>query len=525
MPVQDATIQTRDGFLITQFRGFPGGLAAIEDTYIFDPIQNVESIRNFEIGFPGLRARDGFTLDSSNLHADQDDGFDFFYFSLGGKDIFIYIDDDGDIFWHDGLTLDGWTRANDGVSNLTVGTAGRGVAFAALLNDKIYVTSANAFQDSFSFDTESNWVTITDHTLDGSATAEFPHSQSLVVKDSRMFAAVGNQLHFSDLEDPETWPTNNFIIVGDESDIERLIVYGDRMLLFKSNAIFSLGGNDPLTFTLDNVSSLHGTTVGESVVELEGLVYFFSRKDNSVYVTDGSSVEQINKQIQNFMTDNIDDANFNDRSVNGWVFNNKYHLSLAWDGFGDMNPGTTFSNTATFVYDPSIQAWTIYDYGIISSATNGVDIWGVGLWKRLTSTAPDAGVWKLYDGTLDDGDVPRYAFTTHWFAPEGHFLGSYRLKQLLYTNRQPGIIPTTVNVKVGYDFNGDDADRDSITENTIVDFDLDIIDNVLSGWEAAEHRSFQIAFNTNAAFAGSVHGLMDVLFVPRPVGRGDRDGT
>lgn len=73
--------------------------------------------------------------------------------------------------------------------------------------------------------------------------------------------------------------------------IEALHSYGQYLLVFKRQAVWTLSGKSEDTFTVRKLASHVGAVGPEAVTELDGLVYFLS--DDGLYVTDGTAVEPV----------------------------------------------------------------------------------------------------------------------------------------------------------------------------------------------------------------------------------------
>jgi hypothetical protein len=73
--------------------------------------------------------------------------------------------------------------------------------------------------------------------------------------------------------------------------IEALLSYGQYLLVFKRQAVWTLSGNSEETFTVRRLARGVGAVGQRCVVELDGLVYFLS--DDGLYVTDGTAVQPV----------------------------------------------------------------------------------------------------------------------------------------------------------------------------------------------------------------------------------------
>lgn len=157
-------------------------------------------------------------------------------------------------------------------------------------------------------------------------------------------------VYYSKVGLPEEWPPfNNFDVNANDGDeIKWMEPVFDSLLIFKENSIWEFKVdrlNNPATLryiTLDL-----GTTSGQSVVNINGIVYFFNRKGVFQFATRypeliSLKVEKIIKAVQN------------PYNVVGFNWENKYCLFL-----GDITlEGRNLPN-CLLIYDTITDNWTV----------------------------------------------------------------------------------------------------------------------------------------------------------------------
>jgi hypothetical protein len=102
-------------------------------------------------------------------------------------------------------------------------------------------------------------------------------------------SAFYERLYFSDLGNPEAWPTNNFVDLRSTSDFTDPIysfeVLGDDLWVFRKHSVWKV--TDPAAFTNEQIFSL-GVPNQFCTCESESRIYFATQR--GVYSTDGADL-------------------------------------------------------------------------------------------------------------------------------------------------------------------------------------------------------------------------------------------
>lgn len=113
-------------------------------------------------------------------------------------------------------------------------------------------------------------------------------------KNMMLVSGVSTQpqrLYFSAVNNPESWPANNFIdikSVDDENDtIVGLYPIEDYLLVFKQRSVWVV--TDPVTFDNRRIGSI-GCLGPQFISDFEERVYFYSGVGGGIYSTDGDSI-------------------------------------------------------------------------------------------------------------------------------------------------------------------------------------------------------------------------------------------
>lgn len=103
-------------------------------------------------------------------------------------------------------------------------------------------------------------------------------------------AASPQKIYWSEPNDPENWPANNFLIVsGSEDDLDPVTwidVLGDTLLIFKTKSVWAI--NDPVSFAVRRIGTPGCEDRFQSGV-IGNKCYFFNR--NGIYATQGINVD------------------------------------------------------------------------------------------------------------------------------------------------------------------------------------------------------------------------------------------
>lgn len=209
------------------------------------------------------------------------------YPNNGGKYLFCSID--GDIYITDqsgAMSL----KLNDNPSRIWCFESMEDVAG----NDRLWAICGQVTSTPRKFDnalTISNWT---------ATLGSVPNGSMLKVWKQRMIVAgvSGKPMHlyWSDPNNPESWPANNFLIVsGSEDDIDPITwidTIGDTLLIFKRKSVWAI--HDPVTFSVRRLGGQGCYGRFQSAV-IKGKCYFFNAK--GIWSTQGINVDQESELI------------------------------------------------------------------------------------------------------------------------------------------------------------------------------------------------------------------------------------
>ena len=211
---------------------------------------------------------------------------------------------------------------------------------------------------------------------DTDSTGVFPRARTAIVHQSRIFAAnvhkagdhrYPSRIYWSKVDengsDPESWPHNNYIAVADDdgTEITRIVPFGDQILVFKNNSIWTLVGSSEENFSLYQLDKRLGTEGSYSADTSENFAFFFDLATTSVWQYDGSEFTNIGLPIAEYIRENL---NYN--AVTRAVV--QVHGDYVWFSYskGDsLSPGV--ENNETLIYDLRVGAWSRWDFGIVPS--------------------------------------------------------------------------------------------------------------------------------------------------------------
>lgn len=179
-----------------------------------------------------------------------------------------------------------------------------------------------------------------------------------------------NRVRFSHPNGPEDWRTNDYIDIdiGHEGDeIQAIVPFHDRLLVFKQKSVHAITGFAPDNFAVAPVTNRAGLVGPDAVVSNEDEVFFFSWPDG-VFRYDGKNVEWLfNNIYPKIQSGSIPDANAVKIAL-GWC-KRRLWVSTPYGG--------SSTNARTFVWDPalsgkhkgqsrsdSLGGWVVYDFGL-----------------------------------------------------------------------------------------------------------------------------------------------------------------
>lgn len=200
-----------------------------------------------------------------------------------------------------------FTQIQSSAGNITL--AGTTPPTFVTFNDATYVTNGALFDTSYSAVkwTGANNATRMTPDIDASD-GHFPDARFSATWGERVWAAYtlesgttyANRIRFSKINDAENWTATDYIDIdiGEHGDrITALVADGDRLLIFKQQAIYALYGFDPDTFQVTNITRTAGCRADSPVVSTNYGVFFWYAQDG-LYLLSRDSLNYIFTRLQ-----------------------------------------------------------------------------------------------------------------------------------------------------------------------------------------------------------------------------------
>lgn len=169
---------------------------------------------------------------------------------------------------------------------------------------------------------------------------------------SRMFVADKSQLYYSKVGLPEAFDPD-FTEPVNPNDGQNIVAIGsffNRLVVWKTDSIHALYGNDPNNWYVDLIDPKIGLTSAQSIVYYDGALYWWSKLGPVMW--DGSSAPRLIGV--DLIASTIDRANLNFSAFNQVVagFDQSYNLVM----FAVAETGQT-RNTLVLPYNTKAQGW------------------------------------------------------------------------------------------------------------------------------------------------------------------------
>ena len=263
-----------------------------------------------------------------------------------------------------------FTQIQSSAGNITL--AGTTPPAFVTFNDATYITNAALFDTSYSAVkwTGANNATRMTPDIDASD-GHFPNARFAATWGERVWVAYtlesgthyGNRIRFSKINDAENWTATDYIDIdiGEHGDrITALVPDGDRLLIFKQQAIYALYGFDSDTFQVTNITRTAGCRADSPVVSTNYGVFFWYAQDG-LYLLSRDSLNYIFTRLQPA----IGLAALTLTSAPSLMWHEeRLWVSVDYQS-GDGLAGSEQTNRRNvFVWDPTLGeqgAWTRYD--------------------------------------------------------------------------------------------------------------------------------------------------------------------
>lgn len=220
-----------------------------------------------------------------------------------------------------------------------------------------------------------------------------------------------SRFYWSNIKDTGTWSAVNFIEVAkdDGQQIIRMIVLGDRLVVFKERSIYNVlfTGDNDIPFVVQKSSSPVGCVAQFSVQEVENGLVFLSA--DGFYYYDGNNSYKISSKIQNTIS-NLNLTRLNQAVSLRQKGKNRYMCSVASSG--------QTNNDTVIVWDWVLNAFTLYDG--INAASMAV------VWVNAIEERPYFGDYAGFVYRMDTGadDYPlnvQTAIDAHYYTNWKHY--------------------------------------------------------------------------------------------------------
>ena len=174
-----------------------------------------------------------------------------------------------------------------------------------------------------------------------------------------------SRVRFSHPGEVESWRALDWFDVepGRYGKITGMVSSGDTLYIFKDSAIYALRGYDADSFDLTKISDQVGAVSQEAIVVTPVGAYCFSWPEG-VYRVGSDGVQEVSSKIQPLFEDNGVTIGARLYSIFlGWV-GRRLYVSLPL-----VASDATTVCSHSYVYDPEINAWTVFRY---ASTVSGV---------------------------------------------------------------------------------------------------------------------------------------------------------
>lgn len=277
------------------------------------------------------------------------------------------------------------------------------------------------------------------HALDGT-TGGFVRARTMVSNHARIFAGnlhsegtyrYPSRIYWCGTDDepdqPKLWQALNYIDVGadDGQEIVVMLAFGDQILVFKNQSIYTLVGTDDTTFALYQLDNTLGTEGTYAACAVAGKAYFLDER-TGVWQYDGAEFRNLSEPIRDKLLGDLNrEAAY--KSVVFW-HDRKVYVSIP------TGTQSTATQSVTYVYDTQLETWTKWDYGFVPSPFpmySDLEVTGptVSLSNNMFGGTPTKGVYEFNTGLNDDGVAISSYFTTPWMNV-GNVADRHRLRRL-----------------------------------------------------------------------------------------------
>lgn len=256
--------------------------------------------------------------------------------------------------------------------------------------------------------------------------------------------AYPSRVRWSDINNPDLWPTNNYIDVEpDDGDrITAVIAFEDSVYIFKKRSIYRMlitGEEGAFAFIVRPVARDIGAWSKMSVKVLNNTGIMFQAQ-NGIYQFDGESFQPISDPIQRTI-DTVSRTQWASTVAAVYPKRNQYWIAIAT---------STSQNTQVLAYDYVQKAWTTYSGMSVNMLAQAEDSVGNNL---LISGDYLGNIYKQDTGTTDQLDGVNTAIAASYVTPHLTFGSASVHKAFKYLYIFTVIDSSaTLSISAGYDF-------------------------------------------------------------------------
>lgn len=263
------------------------------------------------------------------------------------------------------------------------------------------------------------------------------NARHLTLHANRLFAvndAEPNVIQWSKYADINTWTT----FLGDNEDpgfqpinentgedIEGIVTFQNRVVIFKRHSMHELYGERGYDFVINDISTHVGCAGWRTAYEVNGVLYFLS--GDGIFNYSGGNVPR--KPISDPVKDYIESINWTyiDQCVGG-TDGRRYFLTLV--------TGVNTTPNVTLMYDPEKQSWWVHDYAA-TAFLDDRENWYTGNASGM--------VFQMDSGDTDAGEAIPYSII-----PKPFVIGNWFVKNRPTRMKLIVDIPTGATMDIYY---------------------------------------------------------------------------
>jgi len=392
--------------------GFSGGLNLRDAVDAVDPTQAIDAM-NVEFTLKGaVRQRPGYDNFTTSALTARPTNVESYYNAAGTVAQIVT----GSSTRLDTVGSDGAVVAS--ATGLTAGEPWSFARFASPANDYVYAGNGqNELRrwngTSWSTVTGSPYAALLDSTQEGKLGGRLVAAG---VKSGTTFAgqtATPSHVFFSDGADPTAWTAGNYVQLspGDGEKVTAMAAWQDGLYVFKESKFFKFYGVTDVSgtarFDYYPINTGVGCVGPRAIAAGSDGLYFADRK--GIYRTRGQAPERISDAIAPIFDSLLPTSTYYSGGVQSPAYSSNTVLCFHNERLYVSFTSESSENDRTLVYDPKLNAWSI---------------WGVGTRAMTTFRPTTTGKLELYfAGASGTNDL--YKFSTSYATDNGTTIDSH----------------------------------------------------------------------------------------------------